>query len=1158
MARPSLRELIAERIVVLDGAMGTRLARERLGPADYGGEAYEGCPEALVLHRPDLVRTVHAEYLAVGADVVETCSFGAHPVVLAEYGLADRAREIARRSAEIAREACDEAEAADGRPRYVAGSMGPTTRTLVLEGGSGFDEILEGYREQAAGLLEGGVDVLLVETCTDPLNAKAALLGIDAAITETGRRAEVALSATIEPSGTTLAGQTIEAFAAGFEHRDLLWIGLNCATGPEDMAESIRTLAAIAPFPVACVPNAGLPDPEGNYGETPEHMAAVLDRFLERGWLNVIGGCCGTTVDHIRAFVELARRHVPRTPVPRNRMAPRLAGIDPLPLDVERKPILVGERTNVIGSRKFRELVRRGEWDRAAAIGRAQVRGGAQAIDVCVADPDLDEREAMEKVLSALLRRVRVPYVLDTTDPHVLEAALCLAPGKPLVNSVNLEDGGERMARVAALARRYGAALVVGCIDEEGMATTAERKLEVARRAVRLLEEEHGIPRRDLVVDPLVFPCASGDEAYRGSARETVEGLRRIREELPGVLTLLGISNVSFGLPPAARRVLNAVFLHEAAEAGLDLAIVDAERLVRWPSIPEGEREAALDLLHGRGDDPVARFVALFRGRGREQATRGRARPFEPVAARLTRRIVEADREGLEEDLAEALVRMEPLEIVNGPLLDGMAEVGRLFGRGDLIVAEVLQSAEVMKAAVAWLEPHLRRAGGGGSRGTVLLATVRGDVHDIGKNLVGMLLENNGFTVVDLGTRVDPATLAAAIERHRPDVVGLSGLLVRSAHQMAATAEDLAARGFSVPMLVGGAALTGRFTREKIAPRYGNGIVLYARDAMEGLELAGRLLDPAERERLAREAADAPKAPADEATAGTAAPAPPAAAPGRSVPPAPDVPAVPGTDPEAIEIPLEGALALVNEQALYGRHLGLRGPVRRLEQEGDEKLARLRDTVRAVLDKARERGWLAPRGVFRFLHAASEGNDLLLAERPVRSPADPVLARLSFPRQPEGERLSVADWVEPVGERSDGIALLVVTVGPGWQEGAFELREAGELLASHALSALALELAEASAEWLHREIRRRWGFPDPPDLSAADLLRGRYRGIRVSFGYPACPDLAGQRVLFDLLRPDETIGVRLTDDLMMEPEASVSALVFHHPAARYFSVPTDA
>ena len=1156
MARPTLRRLIAERIVVLDGAMGTRLARERLGPADFGGEAHEGCPEALVLHRSDLVRTVHAEYLAAGADVVETCSFGAHPVVLAEYGLADRAREIARRSAELAREACEEAEATDGRPRYVAGSMGPTTRTLVLEGGAGFDELLDGYREQAAGLLEGGADVLLVETCTDPLNAKAALLGIDAAMKETGRRAEIALSATVEPTGTTLAGQTIEAFAAGFEHRDLLWIGLNCATGPEDMAESIRALAATSPFPVACVPNAGLPDAEGNYGETPAHMAAVLGRFLGRGWLNVIGGCCGTTVDHVRAFVELARRHGPRTPVPRDRMPPRLSGIDPLPLDVDRKPILVGERTNVIGSRKFRDLVRRGEWERAAEIGRAQVRGGAQAIDVCVADPDLDEREAMEKVLSALLRRVRVPYVLDTTDPDVLETALRLAPGKPLVNSVNLEDGGERMARVAALARRYGAALVVGCIDEEGMATTAERKLEVARRAVRLLEEEHGVPRRDLVVDPLVFPCASGDEAYRGSARETVEGLRRIREELPGVLTLLGISNVSFGLPPAARRVLNAVFLHEAAEAGLDLAIVDAERLVRWPSIPDGEREAALDLLHGRGDDPVSRFVALFRGRAKEPASRRRAWPFEPAPARLTRRIVEADREGLDEDLAEALVRMEPIEIVNGPLLDGMAEVGRLFGRGDLIVAEVLQSAEVMKAAVAWLEPHLRRAGGGGSRGTVLLATVRGDVHDIGKNLVGMLLENNGFTVVDLGTRVDPATLAAAIEEHRPDVVGLSGLLVRSAHQMAATAEDLAARGYTVPMLVGGAALTGRFTREKIAPRYGDGIVLYARDAMEGLELAGRLLDPAERERLARKAATSPEPRVDGTTPAASSPSP--APPRRSVPPPPDVPRVPGTDPEVLEIPLDGALALVDEQALYGRHLGLRGPVRRLDREGNEKLARLRETVSTVLEKARERGWLAPRGVFRFLHAAAEGNTLLLADRPIRSPADPVLARLTFPRQPEGDRLCIADWVEPVGGRPDGIALLVVTTGAGWREGAFELREEGKLLASHALSALALELAEASAEWLHREIRRRWGFPDPPDLSVADLLRGRYRGIRVSFGYPACPDLAGQRILFDLLRPEETLGVRLTEDLMMEPEASVSALVFHHPGARYFSVPTDA
>ncbi len=1157
MPRPTLAELLRRRVLVLDGATGTRLQQETLTAADFGGAEHEGCYEALVLHRPELVEAVHREYLAAGADIVETNTFGGTPLVLAEFGLAARAREINRRAAEIARAACAAAEGADApgpggarRPRFVAGSMGPSTKSILLTGGVTFDQLADHFRVQALGLIEGGADYLLVETVSDPVNAKATFCGIDDAFAELGLRIPVALSITIEASGVTLCGQSAEAFYTTVEQRELLYFGLNCAVGPSFMADPIRSLAAIAECPIACVPNAGLPDENGRYAETPEQMAAVFERFLAEGWLNAIGGCCGTTAPHVKAFAALAPRFPPRVPLA-TRWG-RVSGIEYLSLEEERRPLQVGERTNVIGSRKFKRLVAEGDLERAAELGRGQVAAGAHILDVCLADPDRDEAADTEKLLDALTRMVRVPLMIDSTDAAVIEAALKKIPGKPIINSVNLEDGEERFERIAPLAHRYGAALVVGTIDEDrvqGMALTAERKLAVARREYELLTGKYGLHPTDLIFDPLVFPCASGDVNYKGSARETINGVRAIKQHLPGVKTLLGVSNVSFGLPPAGREVLNSVFLHECVEAGLDLAIVNSEKLVRYAQIPDDEREAALDLLYDRGEDPIARFTALFREERRRETDDALAKT--PIETRLSRRIVEARREGLEDDLEEALSRYAPLEVINGPLLDGMGEVGRLFGNNELIVAEVLQSAEVMKAAVSYLERYME-PGAEPQKGTVVLATVKGDVHDIGKNLVSILFANNGFAVKDLGIKVDPVTLARAIEEHRPAIVGLSGLLVKSAQQMAVTAADLKAMGIAVPVLCGGAALTRKFTETRIAPAYG-GIVLYAKDAMDGLALANRIVDP--RERPALEAAVARLRAAEGASAVATSEAAPAAAaepaapaiPVRAVSPAPDIPKAPGFERHCLEANALEMLGWVNDQMLYGRHLGVKGNVRGEHGEGNEKLAALKELVTGLVREGQAEGWLRPRGVFRFFPATSDGNALALRERP----DGPEVARFVFPRQRDRERLCISDWVEPASGRPDSVAMFVVTAGSDVRARVEALKEKGEYLRSHALAATALELAEATAEWLHARLRAAWGIPDPPGLTLSEMFRTRYRGLRVSFGYPACPALEDQATLFRLLEP-EKIGVHLTEGFMMDPEASVSALVFHHPEARYF------
>ncbi|HEU5192102.1 MAG TPA: methionine synthase [Methylomirabilota bacterium] len=1132
-----------ERILVLDGAMGTMIQARNLSADDFGGAALEGCNEHLTLTRPDVIREIHEAYLDAGADLISTNSFGCAPYVLAEYGLSDRCEEICRAAARIAREAADTRSTLE-RSRFVIGAMGPGTRTITVTGGVTFDEVREGYRAQARGLIAGGVDALLLETSQDTLNVKAAAMGVREAMAEAGVGLPLMVSGTIEPMGTMLAGQGVDAFHASLEHLGLFSIGLNCATGPEFMTDHLRSLAGLATCLVTVYPNAGLPDERGHYEETPESLALKMRRFVDEGWVNMVGGCCGTTPAHTRALARLVEGHPPRRPA--ERLAPAVSGIEVVYPADDNRPLLVGERTNVIGSRKFKDLVVEERFEEAAEVGRAQVRGGGQVLDVCLANPDRDEHADMLRFLDRLTRKVKAPLMIDSTDAAVIEAALRLCQGKAIVNSINLEDGEERFEKVVPLLRAYGAAVVVGCIDEnkqQGMAVSRERKLEIAQRSFDLLTGKYGLPARDLIFDPLVFPVGTGDANYLGSAVETIEGLRAIKERFPESRTILGISNVSFGLPPAGREVLNAVFLYHCTKAGLDYAIVNTERLERYASIPEEERRLAEDLIWMRGEDPVAAFAAHFRGRTKQARAGGGTLPLDE---RLARYIVEGSRDGLIADLEEKRASAAPLDIINGPLMKGMEEVGRLFNDNQLIVAEVLQSAEAMKTAVAHLEQFMEKAESA-TRGSIVLATVKGDVHDIGKNLVEIIWKNNGYRVINLGIKVPPEDLIAAYHAHKPDAFGLSGLLVKSAQQMVVTAQDLRAAGIDIPLFVGGAALTRKFTATRIAPEY-PGATLYAKDAMDGLDLANRLFSATSRDTLLAEISAQQETLRAGRDAGAVAPAAPASSAARSavsitVP----VPAPPDLELHVLrDVPLSHIYPYVNLQMLLGKHLGLKGAVGRLLEDGDPKALELRDMVADLQREAAARTWLRADGLYRFYEARGEGNDLVLHE------GGREVARFRFPRQPAGERLCLADYVRPAasGER-DYVALLAVTCGAGVRRLSEQWKEAGQYLRSHALQALAIESAEAFAEMLHARLRTQWGFPDPPDTTMADRFKARYRGLRVSPGYPACPELSDQRIIFDLLGP-ERIGLGLTETFMMDPEASVSAIVFHHPEAKYF------
>src|SRR3954447_18994629 len=1174
--RRALEDALSSRILVLDGAMGTMLQQRELTAADFGGHALEGCNEILVSTRPDVIRDVHRAYFEAGSDIVETNSFGSTKIVLGEYDIADRAYELNFAAAKIAREAAAEFSR-DGRLRFVAGSMGPTTKAITVTGGVTFPELIDNFYEQAKALIEGGADILLLETCQDTRNIKAGLL----AITRLGRELDYLIptmvSGTIEPMGTMLAGQAAEALYTSISHARLLSVGLNCATGPEFMTDHIRSLHELSTTRISCYPNAGLPDEEGKYLETPTSLAAQLEKFVDHGWLNIIGGCCGTRPDHIRAISQMVDGRKPRQSKPSSHRT-FFSGIETVEAEDTNRPLIVGERTNVIGSRLFKRMIADEKWEEATDIARWQIRKGAHIVDVCLQSSDRDELNDIPPFYEKLIRKIKAPVMIDTTDRRSIELALTYCQGKSIINSVNLEDGEEKFELICPLAREYGASLVVGCIDEDpvqAQAFTRERKLAVAQRSVDLLTAKYGIAAEDIIIDPLVFPCATGDENYIGGAVETIESIRLIKEQIAYVKTVLGISNISFGLPAAAREVVNSVFLYYCTKAGLDLAIVNAEKLERFASIPEEERRLAEVLLfntppvtappdhkdlalfetapedwRSQSHDQkvainqfhIARISEHFRGAtGREKKKTADL----PLDERLSNYIIEGTKDGLIPDLDLKLKEgVAPLDIVNGPLMAGMSEVGRLFNNNELIVAEVLQSAEAMKAAVNHLEKFMEKADTA-ARGKIVLATVKGDVHDIGKNLVEIILSNNGYDVVNLGIKVPAEDLIKAFREHHPDAIGLSGLLVKSAQQMVTTAGDLKDAGIGVPLLVGGAALSEKFTKTKIGPNY-SAPTFYAKDAMTGLRLMNEIMDPELREEvlskhicgevpiaaIEREVVPVPSGERRSPKVHTDIPIPPAPYLDRRI----------RTVPNLTEV-----WSYINPFMLYGRHLGFKGNFEKLLAERDPKALELFHAVEDVKSEAAT--FMKVRALWQFFEVERDGNNLKLYNPAGTSPIETFY----FGRQAKSDGLCLSDYaLDPQDDRRDHIAMFVVTAGEGIMEHSEAAKARGEYLKAHAIQALAIETAEACAEYLHRRIREDWGFPDSPTMTMHERFTSRYRGKRYSFGYPACPNLEDQTKLWRLLRPED-IGVQLTEGFMMEPEASVSALVFHHPDCVYFS-----
>lgn len=1147
MSRASITEQLKKKILIMDGAMGTMLQQADLTAADFGGEEFEGCNENLNLTSPSVIENIHREYFQAGADIVETNTFGATNLVLDDYDLGHKAYEINKVAAEIAKKVASEFSTPE-RPRYVAGAMGPTTKTLSVTGGATFEQLTIAYEEQALGLLDGGVDLLLLETSQDLLNVKAAYIGIQKAFTQKGFEVPFMISATIEPMGTTLAGQTIEAFYISIEHMKPIAIGLNCATGPEFMQEHLRSLATLAPSAVSCYPNAGLPDEEGIYHETPETLAQKLAGFAKEGWLNIVGGCCGTTPAHIKAIAEKMAAYQPRDtkPTPQH----MVSGIEPFIYDDPTlRPIMVGERTNVIGSRKFKRLISEGKIEEAAEIARAQVKNGAHVIDLCLADPDRDELQDMEQFIKEVVKKVKVPLVIDSTDTDVIEKSLRYSQGKAIINSINLEDGEEKFESVARLVHLYGAAVVVGTIDETGMGVTAQRKLEIAKRSYQLLVNKYKIAPQDLIFDPLVFPVGTGDEQYIGSAKATVDGIKMIKEAFPETQTVLGISNVSFGLPPVGREILNSVFLYHCTQAGLDYAIVNTEKLERFASISQEEVKMAEELLFNTTDANLATFTEFYRGKKKEAKS---SIPDMTLEERLAYYVIEGTKEGLIPDLDIALnTYPAPLDIINGPLMDGMKEVGKLFNDNQLIVAEVLQSAEVMKAAVAHLEPHMSKTDSSSTKGKVILATVKGDVHDIGKNLVDIILSNNGYDVIDLGIKVTPNVLIEKIRQEKPTIVGLSGLLVKSAQQMVLTAKDMKQAGIDLPILVGGAALTRKFTDTKIAAEY-DGLVLYAKDAMNGLSLANQLGNPEELGKIVNEK-QAKAQELAERTTKVSQPGTATAVLTRQK----TVKKAPVYVPQDLKRHLLKSYTLahiepyINKQMLIGHHLGVKGKIEKLLAEGDEKATMVNDVVQSLIADALANNWIEPKAMYQYFPAQADGNKVLIYES---VDSGRVIETFEFPRQETEPGLCLADFLRPVGDSEmDYVGFFAVTAGKGIREIADKLKNEGRFLESHALQALALETAEGYAELIHRQMRDRWGFPDAPSMTMKDRFAAKYQGQRFSFGYPACPELEDQQKLFKLIQPED-IGINLTDGFMMEPEASVTAIVFSHPEARYFNV----
>jgi 5-methyltetrahydrofolate--homocysteine methyltransferase len=1161
MTRPVLLEALRHQVLLCDGGMGSRVQALPLQvDRDYWGQ--ENCTEILNLSRPDLVRDIHRGYFAAGADMVETNSFGGSPITLAEFGLEDRAFEINRLAAELAREAAE--TFADGRHRYVVGSVGPGTKLPSL-GNIAYDPLEAGLYEQCCGLLAGGVDAILIETCQDTLQIKAAVNGAKRANRAAGKTVPIFVQVTVETTGTLLVGPDIAAATTVIQALDVPLLGLNCATGPQEMAEHVRYLAANWPGLISIQPNAGLPelvDGKTRYPLGAAEMASWVERFVAEDGVNLVGGCCGTNVEHIEALDQMLRRRGGFRPAPVERRViwmPSVASLyQQVPLRQENSYFSIGERCNANGSRKWRELQETADWDGCVAMGREQIAEGSNSLDVCVAFVGRDEIAEMGEIITRFTSSVNSPLVIDSTETIVLEHALKLHGGKPIINSINFEDGEQAATDRMILAKTFGAAVIALTIDETGMAKSAESKLDIATRLVDFACTRHGLQQSDLMIDPLTFTIATGNEDDRKLGQWTLEGIRLIRDRFPDIQIILGLSNISFGLNAAARAVLNSVFLDHAVKAGMTGAIVHVSKIRPLHLIAPEEVQVCEDLIYDRrrdGYDPLQALLALFAERKAADAVKKTR--ADTVEGRLKDRIIDGDRKGLTGELDDALVTLKPLDIINNVLLDGMKVVGELFGAGKMQLPFVLQSAETMKAAVAYLEPMMERVAGQ-EKGTIVLATVKGDVHDIGKNLVDIILTNNGYRVVNLGIKVPLADMVAAVREHKAHAIGMSGLLVKSTVVMRENLEEMSRQGIDVPVLLGGAALTRNYVEEDCTRAYASGRVAYARDAFDGLHLMDRVTGNAFDDYLAAlQSKRAGKARNTARTLGAAdarafRPVDIAAVQARRRRLTQDQPVIipPFWGPRIVEAAPKSLVPFINERSLYQFQWGFRKQGRALEDFLGWAKQELRPVMRRMLGLCGEQDILKPQAVYGYWKAAGQGNDVIVFEQDGTTEK----FRVTMPRQPKEDGECIADFFRDIDDpERDVIGLQVVTVGQKASDTAriwFDDNRYQDYLYLHGLS---VEMAEAMAEVTHKRIRAELGFAAEDDRDIEKMLQQGYRGSRYSFGYPACPKLEDQAMLLDAL--DATrIGVSLSDEFQLHPEQSTSAIVVLNPRAKYFSV----
>ncbi|MFE2266940.1 methionine synthase [Streptomyces griseosporeus] len=1141
-----LREALATRVVVADGAMGTMLQAQDPSMEDF--QQLEGCNEVLNVTRPDIVRSVHAAYFDAGVDCVETNTFGANHAALGEYGIAERIFELSEAGARIARETADDFTRRTGRQRWVLGSMGPGTKLPTL-GHVPYPVLRDAYQRNAEGLVTGGADALLVETAQDLLQAKAALLGARRALDTLGADLPLICSVTVETTGTMLLGSEIGAALTALEPLGIDMIGLNCATGPAEMSEHLRHLSRHAGILLSCMPNAGLPalTKEGaRYPLTPAELADAQEGFVREYGVSLVGGCCGTTPEHLRQVVERVRETAPAERDPRPE--PGAASLyQSVPFRQDTSYLAIGERTNANGSRKFREAMLEGRWDDCVEMAREQIREGAHMLDLCVDYVGRDGVADMEELAGRFATASTLPIVLDSTEVEVIRAGLEKLGGRAVINSVNYEDGDgpeSRFARVTALAREHGAALIALTIDEEGQARTAEKKVEIAERLIADLTGNWGIREEDILVDCLTFTICTGQEESRKDGIATIEGIRELKRRHPRVQTTLGLSNISFGLNPAARILLNSVFLDECVKAGLDSAIVHASKILPIARFDAEQVQTALDLIYDRrreGYDPLQKLMQLFEGATAKSLKASKAEELAalPLEERLKRRIIDGEKNGLEADLDEALSLRPALEIVNEVLLDGMKVVGELFGSGQMQLPFVLQSAEVMKSAVAYLEPHMEKTDEAG-KGTIVLATVRGDVHDIGKNLVDIILSNNGYNVVNLGIKQPVSAILEAAQEHNADVIGMSGLLVKSTVIMKENLEELNARGLAAhyPVILGGAALTRAYVEQDLHEIY-EGEVRYARDAFEGLRLMDALIGvkrgvpgaalPELKQRRVRPTAQAvveerPEEGHVRSDVATDNPVP--------TPPFFGTRVVKG-------IQLKEYASWLDETALFRGQWGLTKDL--VETEG-------RPRLRGLLDRLQTENLLEAAVVHGYFRCVSKNDDLIILDE-----AGNERTRFTFPRQRRGRRLCLADFFRPEesGE-TDVVGLQVVTVGSRIGEETARLFEANAYREYLELHGLSVQLAEALAECWHARVREELGIAGADPDALDGMFRTEYQGCRYSLGYPACPDLEDRAKIAELLRP-ERIGVHLSEEFQLHPEQSTDAIVVHHPEAGYFN-----